>query len=73
MNTTFPKLDKSLFTPEQAEAIEKYTGEVIHYLVETIDGWMYNQVLPKIINVDDEPYGGAGIISRAKITAQTES
>lgn len=56
-----------VFSDEQREVL----GKVLEDLAKNIDDWMYNEVLPKTINANDEVYGedpetSYGIIEKVK-------
>jgi len=45
--------ENGVFSDEQKDVLSKTLASI----VDTIDEWMYTEVLPKTINADNEPYG----------------
>ena len=54
--------ENGVFSDEQKEVINK----AFEWYIDIIDKWMYQEVLPKTINADDEPYIGYGIIPKVR-------
>ena len=54
--------ENGVFSDEQKAVINK----VFEWYTDIIDKWMYQEVLPKTINADEEPYGPYGVITPVK-------
>ena len=61
--------ENGVFSEEQVTVLSKS----LVFIVDSIDEWMYTEVLPKTINADNEPYGETPKTSRGIIKkCQTE-